>query len=143
MWTPKPRVMIVDDDPDATGVLLRALERHGYSDVRCIPTVPEALESLEKDPPDALLLDLSLSIMDGHHLLRHVRRNPGWTWLPVLLLVGRHPVEAIRAATQEGATAFIAQPFGGLELTYKIEQAVRTGETRDAELTDLRRPDPL
>jgi DNA-binding response OmpR family regulator len=94
--------------------------------------------------PDALLLDLGLPVLDdGRSLLHRVRRSPGWGGLPVLMLVGRQPASLIKAAVQQGASGFIQRPFDGLEVVYKMEQALRGG-TRSAELVDLARDvDPV
>jgi len=139
---PKPRVLIVDDNVATVDLLLRALRRHGYDDLDTAPTVPDAVVALDVSFPDAVLLDLSLSLHDGHALLRHLRHEPHRSAVPVFMLTGRHPASAIKAAAQEGATGFIAQPFNGLEIVYKIEQSVGGGPARAAELDDLRHTDP-
>lgn len=140
--TEKPRVLIVDDNPDVLDVLQRLLLRHGYTRVWTAPGPGEALALLNAELPDALLLDLSLSLMDDHALLRRIRQAPHWSALPVLILTGRHAAAAIHGAAQEGASGFLPQPFNGLEIVYKIEQAVRGSAARAAELTDLLRPEP-
>jgi CheY-like chemotaxis protein len=139
---PTPRVLVVDDTPATVDVLVRALRRSGHTDVAAAGTVADALALLGGVLPGAILLDLSLSLQDGHLLLRHVRRAPHWSPVPVFMLMGRHPASAIRAAALEGATGFIAQPFNGLELVYKIEQAVNGVGARAAELDDLLQSDP-
>jgi two-component system KDP operon response regulator KdpE len=135
----KPRVLVVDGHPDIVEVLMRQLRRHGYVNVTSAATPGDALALLAPTAPDAVLVDLGLPLLDGHSLLHHLRRSPRWSSLPVLLLTGRQPASAIKAAAQEGATGFIQRPFNGLEIIYKIEQAVRGGEARAAELSDLAR----
>jgi CheY-like chemotaxis protein len=138
----KPRVLIVDDNRDTVDVLLRALRRHGYTDLATAPTVSWAVGLLTGALPDVILLDLSLSLHDGHVLLRHVRGAPHRSAVPVFMLTGRHSSDAIKAAVQEGATGFISQPLNGLEIVYKIEQAVSGLVLRSAELNDLLDRDP-
>lgn len=140
---PKPRVLVADGNPDNVEVVLRQLRRHGYADVAAAATTEDALALLSPVVPDAILADLGLPLLDGYSLLHHVRHSPQWSGLPVLLFIGRHPAAAIRAAAQEGASGFIHRPFNGLEIIYKVEQAVRGGGARAAELSDLSRdPEP-
>lgn len=139
---PRPRVLIVDDTPSTVDLLVRSLARHGYTRLSSAATVVDAVRAVDTCLPDAVLLDLSLSLQDGHLLLRHLRGEPLWSPAPVFMITGRHPASAIKAAAAEGATGFISQPFNGSEIVYKIEQAVRGLRSRVAELDDLLQPDP-
>jgi CheY-like chemotaxis protein len=141
--TDKPRVLIVDDNGENIHLLARALHRRGYLDVGTARTTDEAVQQLESLMPDALIVDLRLLLLDGYGLLHLVRRSARWGAIPVLVLVSRHSASVIRAATMEGASGFITKPFNSLEITYKIEQAVRGVSHRTAELADLREPDPV
>lgn len=141
-----PRVLIVDDDADAVRVLLGALHRHGYPATCTAGSVTEALRLVDPPPdgfgPDAILLDLSLSIIDDHALLRRLHRSAPERRSPcVLMLTGNHPASAIKAAVQQGAAGFIPRPYHGVEIAYKIDQAVRQQTARAAELADLLRSD--
>lgn len=137
----QPRILIVDHNPDELAVLLRSLRNHGYPEVSTAETVGEALALLDISLPDVILLELSLSLKDEHVLLRRLRGAPHWSGLPVLLITGRHRAQAIKAAIAEGASGFIPQPLNGLEIQYKIEQAVRGAASRAVELNDLLRPE--
>jgi len=139
---PRPRVLIVDDDPDTVQTLSRALRRHEQFDVQAASSMQDALTVLDGSLPDVVLVDLSMSMVDGHRLLRQVRQAPRTATLPVFVLTGRHEGPVIRAAAQAGASGFIPQPFNGLEITYKIDQAIRGSRTRAAEVSDLLRPEP-
>lgn len=138
---PKPRVLIVDDDHGNLRLLNRALERQGYTRVATACTAQEALVELDRLVPEAMVMDLGLPPLDDRSLLHYVRRSPRWAHLPVLLLTGRQPASAIRAASQQGVSGFIQQPFDAREITYKIEQAVRGAGRRTTELADLRGAD--
>jgi two-component system KDP operon response regulator KdpE len=136
---PRVRVLVVDSHDDNVEVLFRQLRRHGYAEVTTAATAGDALALLGPVEPDAVLVDLGLPLLDGRSLLHHVRRSTRWSALPVLLLTGRQPASAIKAAAQEGASGFIHRPFDGFEIIFKIEQAVRGSGARAAELTDLAR----
>jgi len=139
---PKPRVLIVDDNPLTVDVLARSLARQGYTHLPTAATVPDAIRQLNAGLPDAILLDLGLSLQDGHVLLRHLRRAPLWSPVPVFMVTGQHSASAIKGAAAEGASGFITQPFNGSEIVHKIERAVGEWRSRAAELDDLLQLDP-
>src|SRR5262245_39965857 len=77
------RLMIVDDDADAgnsLGLLLRCL---GYETV-VHQSGYDALRSIDSFAPDALILDLSMPLMNGFELARRVRASPAWGRLPLI-----------------------------------------------------------
>jgi len=134
----KPAVLIVSDNADDVQLIERALQRQGYPEVGTVTTAADALDQLDRLSPQALLVDLRLLSLDGFALLQTMRRSPRWRAVPVLVLVSRRSAPLIRSAPAEGVSAFITQPFNGVEITYKIEQAVRGAALRPAELIDLR-----
>jgi CheY-like chemotaxis protein/two-component sensor histidine kinase len=69
------RVVAVDDEEDALGLLRTILEAAG-ADVRTLPSAAEALVEIERDPPDVLVSDLGMPEMDGVALIRRVRQSP-------------------------------------------------------------------
>ena len=76
----RPRILIVDDEPEMVESCQRILGRAGY---RCLTTTDprEALARLETERPDLLLTDLKMPGVDGMELLRHARRaDPHIPW---------------------------------------------------------------
>jgi len=81
-------VMVVEDDPDCREVIGLALEYDGYVVVP-VTNGLEALRYLEANPPpDLILLDLMLPVMDGWQFLNEQRARPALTQIPVVLLSG-------------------------------------------------------
>src|ERR1035441_10057632 len=79
------RILIVEDEPALLRALRINLRARGY-DVATAPTGLEALAEAERQPPDAVLLDLGLPDLDGTEVIRRLRT---WSTAPVIVLSGR------------------------------------------------------
>lgn len=87
--TPAPRsVLVVDDDPDALDLVMALLEGSGY-EARTSTTGREALEEIERERPDVIILDLMLPEMDGFEVVHRLSLNPDWRTIPVILVTAR------------------------------------------------------
>lgn len=82
--SPAKRVAVVEDNPD-NRLLVRVILESAYQ-VSEYESGPGALEGIERETPDLLLLDISLPEMDGVEVLRRVRANPQLSGLPVIAL---------------------------------------------------------
>ena len=81
-------VLVVDDDPDVRGRLRGVLERAGYS-VGEAGDGAEALRRVMHGPPRAILLDLTMPVMDGFAFLHALRERPGCADIPVIVFSAR------------------------------------------------------
>ena len=117
----KPRVLVVDDEPQ----ILRALETNlrgaGY-EVDTAATAEAALATAAMRPPDAVILDLVLPDGSGTEVCRELRK---WSSAPVLVLsvVGDEPEKV--AALDAGADDYIQKPFGIEELLARLRAVLR------------------
>ncbi len=117
-------ILIVDDEPDALEILSDRLEMHGY-DVRVARDGMEALETLDDECADLVLLDIQMPGMDGMSTLREMRRRyPG---LLVVMLTAHGTIELAVEAMKLGALDFVRKPFDQ-ELEAKIHKALEHGE---------------
>jgi CheY-like chemotaxis protein len=96
-------VLIVDDEPDSSEFVERFLRRSGYR-VACVPNGREALTSLMKDYPDAIILDVRMPEMDGIALLEVLRSYLRWKTLPVILLTAHADAAQLARARELGVT---------------------------------------
>src|SRR6185436_20009263 len=78
------KIAVIEDNPD-NQLLVRAILSEQY-DVTSYETGPAALEGLPKQPPDLVLLDISLPEMDGTEVLRRIRADATISQLPVVAL---------------------------------------------------------
>ena len=117
----RPRVLVVDDEPQIVRGLTIILRSAGYT-VEAAGTKAEALAALASRPPDALVLDLVLPDGQGVEVCEQVRR---WSGLPILVLsaVGdeREKVRALDA----GADDYVTKPFGTDELLARLRAVLR------------------
>lgn len=97
--------MVVDDDPGVRNALLEFLALEGFEVQGAIHGM-DALEQLQGGYlPDAILLDLSMPVMDGRELHRALQRNPSWSSIPIVV------VAALPETAPIGVDAIIPKPF--------------------------------
>lgn len=121
MTASRPRILVVDDEPQIHRFLGPALDAAGYEPVR-VDTGTDALREIARRPPDAVVLDLGLPDMDGKELLLKAR---AFYEGPILILSARdREVEKIDALDL-GADDYVEKPFGVGELLARLRVALR------------------
>ncbi|HEY8572279.1 response regulator [Phenylobacterium sp.] len=114
-------VLIADDDP-----LLRALLEHklGAADyvVRSVEDGRAALEALERQRPDVLVLDAMMPVMDGFETLRRIKANPDLAGVVVVMLTALKREEDVVSALKLGAADYLAKPFNPDELVARLDR---------------------
>ncbi len=133
----KPRVLVVEDDPEIAGALRRSLGRESY-DVRLAADGVAALEESSVFHPDAVVLDLGLPRLDGVEVCRRLREDGD---VPILMLTARDSVEARIEGLDSGADDYLVKPFDRQELLARLRALLRRRPPRgSASLTvaDLR-----
>lgn len=119
------RVLVVDDDADIREVVAAVLEDDGYR-VDTASNGAEALRKAKKHRPDAIILDVTMPVMDGWQFLAQWRTRPARHRAPVLVV---SVLRDWRAALDRGAKAYLSKPFDleRLEMTLaSVLQAVPT-----------------
>ncbi|RUW56787.1 response regulator transcription factor [Mesorhizobium sp. M8A.F.Ca.ET.208.01.1.1] len=116
------RILVVDDEPPIRKLLRVGLASQGYA-VSEAPNAKVAIELIEQDKPDLVLLDLGLPGMGGHDLLRQWR--DGGIDIPVVILSSRTDEAGIVSALELGADDYVTKPFGMNELVARIRVALR------------------
>jgi DNA-binding response OmpR family regulator len=112
-------IVVVEDNPLIAQFLSEALDDEGYI-VHIFGDGRSALAAIMAHPPDLVLLDLGLPLMAGEEVLIHIRRQLGAA-LPIIIMTASMQRLAL---TPEGATAFLAKPFGLHELLACVAQYV-------------------
>jgi len=84
------RILVVDDDAIARGVVQQVLEQHGY-EVIVVESGADALAFLARDRPSLVLLDLKMSDMDGYEVLSMVDLQPALKGVPIVVISGQPP----------------------------------------------------
>ncbi len=119
-----PRALVVDDEPVVREVLRLALEHFGL-DVSSAATGQEALDLLQRRPPDVLILDLIMPAMDGLTVLERIRSGEGTPGLPVVVLSGAPPTGCETGRLEElGVLARLQKPVSVEELAQVVGRVV-------------------
>jgi PAS domain S-box-containing protein len=121
------KILIVDDEADIAFILKLQLEDAGYRPVRARDGL-DALERMEKEPFDLVLLDIKMPRMDGLQTLDRLCRDYRET---AVVMMTAHGSEDIAVeAMKRGALDYIAKPFATDELLDKVERAIRFNRTK-------------
>lgn len=108
MGEPRKKVLVVDDDPDDVKMISMILEPEGY-DVITAENGEEALEKVESEGPDLILLDVMMPELDGFAACAKLKASPESKGIPVVLLTGvakqitktRYPIDGVLRAEAE------------------------------------------
>jgi two-component system KDP operon response regulator KdpE len=119
------RILIVDDEPNIIGTVAPLLRARGYG-VFSAMSGRAALEAVERDKPDLIVLDLGLPDMDGVDVAQAVRQSSG---VPILVLSARGAEGDKVRALDAGADDYVTKPFGAEELLARIRAALRRVES--------------
>lgn len=132
----RPRILVVDDEPQIHRFLGPALEAAGYAPLRAM-TAAEGLRLAAERAPALVLLDLGLPDMDGQDMLPRLR---AFCAAPVVVLSAREREEEKVAALDAGADDYVEKPFALAELLARLRAVLRrTGaEAAPAAQTVLR-----
>ena len=119
MGTPT-KVLVVDDNVDCLQLVSRMLRGDAYR-VVCVDNGPEALERMESDPPDIVLLDVMMPGMTGFEVLESLRNNSRIADLSVIMLTASTNDDDVMSAYQYGSDYYITKPFTAEQLRYGID----------------------
>ena len=119
----KPRVLVVDDYPDAREMYGEYLEYSGYEVIQAANGV-EALQRAIDDAPDIILMDLSLPVMDGWEATRRLKADARTASIPVVALTGHALAGISEGARQAGCDAFVTKPCLPEDLVVEIKRVL-------------------
>jgi two-component system, OmpR family, KDP operon response regulator KdpE len=123
----KPRILVVDDEPQLTRVLRRSLSMNGY-EVRVAGDGEFALQTFHDWPPALVITDLAMPNVSGLELCRRLRSI---SEVPIIVLSVRGEEKTKVEALDAGADDYITKPFGMDELLARIRAALRRQPVAD------------
>ncbi len=122
-------VILVVDDDEATRLILRGfLEGDGYTVCEAADGA-QALAAFECTQPDLVILDAMMPVMDGFTACARLRKLPGGSQLPVLMLTGLKDHKSLDLAFEAGATDFITKPIHWKELGQRVRRLLHARRT--------------
>lgn len=119
----KPKILVVDDDPDLVRAMRLRLRANHYE----IATATDgyaAIATAQKERPDLIVLDLGLPAGDGFNVLERLQASDVLSGIPVIVLSARDPQNNERRALKAGASAFFQKPADNDELLNAIRASL-------------------
>ncbi|MCB0338753.1 MAG: hybrid sensor histidine kinase/response regulator [Bdellovibrionales bacterium] len=130
----KARVLIVDDCPNNRLLLSVILQKEGFVISECSDGL-ECLESVDRDAPDIVLLDIMMPHLDGISTLSKLREKFTKDALPVIMITAKNTSEDLAEAFSVGASDFISKPVDRLKLLARLENQIELlGTKKQVEL---------
>lgn len=117
----RPRVLLVDDYPDAREMYSEYLEFSGFEVIEA-GNGQEALQRAVDAVPDIILMDLSLPVMDGWEATRRLKADKRTASIPVVALTGHALAGISEGAKKAGCDAFVTKPCLPEDLVKEIRR---------------------
>jgi DNA-binding response OmpR family regulator len=118
------RILVVDDDPPSVKMISFLLREEGY-DVISTDNGLEALELVDAEAPDLVILDVMMPNLDGYEVCRRMRQR---TDVPILFLSAKGETVDKVTGLQLGADDYLAKPFEPAELLARVKAVMRRVE---------------
>lgn len=125
----KPVILVVDDTPDNLSLLSGLLKEH-YK-VKVATTGTRALQIAQASPPDLLLLDVMMPVMDGYETCRRFKEDADLADIPVIFLTAKSDTEDENKGFACGAVDYIIKPISSAILLSRVKTHLELKQTKD------------
>jgi CheY-like chemotaxis protein len=117
----KPKVLIVDDEPFNVDYLQQQLEDCNYHLLTAF-NGREALEEIESQQPDLILLDLIMPVLDGFAVLAQVKADPVLRDIPIIIISAEKDSRSVVKGIKQGAEDYLTKPIDEVLLIQKLKE---------------------
>ena len=125
------KILVVDDEPRNVRILQIQLNAQGYTVCTAADGL-EALDTVEKEVPDLILLDINMPRMDGFEVIKQIRADKATEFIPIVMITALRDTRENRIRSIEaGADDFIEKPFDSLEVLARVRSLLRVKEYQD------------
>jgi putative two-component system response regulator len=118
------RVLVVDDNPSVAMLLQQLLASEGHT-VETAGDGVEALETVARQPPDLILLDLDMPRLDGFEVCRQIKTSPVTRLIPIIIITAQTAFQSKLRAWELGADDFLTKPFQRVEVLARCRCLLR------------------
>ena len=123
-------VLVVDDNRDNIELADAYLRANGYG-VRSASNGQQALEQVEKEPPDLVLLDIMMPVMNGYEVCRRLKGNERTRFIPVVMITALKDIDDKIKGIEVGADDFLTKPFNKQELLTRVRSLLKIKRLHD------------
>ena len=114
------KILIADDEPSIVAAVEFLLQRGGY-EVHVARNGEEALELVESNNPDLVLLDVMMPLKSGYEVCTRIRERDEWRHIKVIMLSAKGRDAEVTRGLSLGADVYITKPFSTRDLMAKIK----------------------
>ncbi len=118
------KVLIVDDNAQNRELLEAYLDALPCK-IRSVADGPEAIEAIDGDEPDLILLDIMMPKMSGFEVCEKIKANPKTRNIPIIMVTALNEVGDVERGVDAGTDDFISKPFNKLELITRVKSLLR------------------
>ena len=130
------RILVVDDDKSIIEIVQAYLEQAGYS-VLTAYNGTSAMDTLRREKPDLLILDLMLPDRDGWDITRSIRNDKRFATTPIIMLTARVDDSDKIVGLELGADDYVTKPFNPREIVARVRALLRRRQLDQAEQIDF------
>ena len=114
-------IVIADDEPHVLRSLEFILKKQGYSVVTAV-NGEEALERVKETNPDLVFLDIQMPKMDGNSVLRHIRDDPNYQDLYIVMITAKGQEADRLNSLESGANEYVTKPYSPRNLIGRVKE---------------------
>lgn len=114
------RILVADDEPNIVVALEFLLRRAGY-EVQVARNGEEALQIVERGPPDLVLLDVMMPVRSGYEVCKRIRERPDCGHVKIIMLTAKGRDLEVNKGLAMGADLYVTKPFSTRDLVDKIK----------------------
>jgi DNA-binding response OmpR family regulator len=133
----KPKILIVDDEPDALEILAFKFKEAGYTPLLA-KDGGRAIALARDERPSLVVLDLMLPEVDGLEVCKILRQDPGTSGIPIIMLTARATEMDRVIGLELGADDYVTKPFSPRELVLRIKKLLARVKASEEPVVHLR-----
>lgn len=119
----KRKIIIVDDDRDTREMLTMALDIEGFEVTEAANGL-RLISTLHVDKPDAILLDVMMSWIDGFELCKAIKKNIEFKDIPVIFVSARKTPQDVAKGIEAGAADYFTKPLDVDRLVHRLNELI-------------------
>jgi len=124
------KILVVEDDKHISKLVKYNLEKAGF-DCTVTVTAEDALEALDRESIDLIILDIMLPKMDGFETCRHIKQDKKLSGIPIIMLTAKGEEVDKVVGFELGADDYVVKPFSPRELILRVKAILKRGKPKE------------